>query len=104
MDGEVLKTSRIGRDRSGFGKFQRSITGLVDQGIPVMWGVMLGLLPEPEIPQASGGHMRLIIGYNLKTNEFLYTDSWGAEHALKRMPIANAYTMTTGIYYMEPMK
>lgn len=104
MDGEVLKTSRIGRDRSGFGKFQRSITGLVDQGIPVMWGVMLGLLPEPEIPQASGGHMRLIIGYNLKTNEFLYTDSWGADHALKRMPIANAYTMTTGIYYMEPMK
>jgi hypothetical protein len=104
MDGEVLKTSRIGRDRSGFGKFQRSITGLIDQGIPVMWGVMLGLLPEPEIPQAAGGHMRLIIGYNLKTNEFLYTDSWGAEHALKRMPIPNAYTMTTGIYYMEPMK
>ena len=104
MDGEVLKTSRTERDRSGFGKFQRSIAGLVDEGVPVMWGVMLGLLPEPEIPQASGGHMRLIIGYNLKTSEILYTDSWGAEHALKRMPVANAFAMTTGVYYMEPMK
>ncbi len=104
MDGEVLKTSRTSRDRSGFGKFQRSVTGLIDEGVPVMWGVMLGLLPEPEIPQARGGHMRLIIGYNNKTNELLYTDSWGAEHALKRMPVANAYAMTTGVYYMEPMK
>lgn len=104
MDGETLKASRTERDRSGYGKFQRGIAGLIDQGVPAMWGVMLGLLPEPEIPQASGGHMRLIIGYNLKTNEILYTDSWGAEHALKRMPIANAYAMTTGLYYMEPMK
>lgn len=103
MDGEVLKAARTERDRSGFGKFQRNVTGLIDQGIPVMWSVSLGLLPEPEIPQANGGHMRLIIGYNTKTSEILYTDSWGAEHALKRMPIANAYTMTTGMYYMEPM-
>lgn len=104
MDGETLKTSRTERDRSGYGKFQRGIASLIDQGVPAMWGVMLGLLPEPEIPQAAGGHMRLIIGYNLKTNEILYTDSWGAEHALKRMPIANAYAMTTGLYYMEPMR
>ncbi len=104
MDGQVLKTSRTERDRSGYGKFQRSLVSLIDQGIPIMWGVMLGLLPEPEIPQANGGHMRLIIGYNTKTGEILYTDSWGADHALKRMPIANAYTMTTGLYYMEPMK
>jgi len=104
MDGNVLKTSRTERDRSGFGKFQRGVAGLIEEGVPVMWGVILGLLPEPEIPQASGGHMRLIIGYNAKTNEILYSDSWGADHALKRMPISNAYAMTTGVYYMEPMK
>ena len=103
MDGEVLKVSRTERDRSGFGKFQRSVNGLIDQGIPVMWSVSLGLLPEPEIPQASGGHMRLIIGYNTKAGEILYTDSWGADHALKRMPVANAFAITTGMYYMEPM-
>jgi hypothetical protein len=32
----------------------------------------------------------------------LYSDSWGAAHALKRMPVANAYTMTNGLYYMQP--
>ena len=102
MDGEVLKVARTERDRSGFGKFQRTVASLIDQGIPIMWSVSLGLLPEKEIPQASGGHMRLIIGYNAKTSELLYSDSWGAEHALKRMPIANAYTMTNGTYYMQP--
>lgn len=104
MDGEVLKATRTERDRAGYGKFQRSIVDLIDKGVPVMWSVMLGLLPEKEIPQAAGGHMRLIIGYNTKTGELLYSDSWGAEHALKRMPMANAYAMTTGLYYMEPMK
>ncbi len=102
MDGEVLKVARTERDRSGFGKFQRTVASLIDQGIPIMWSVSLGLLPEKEIPQASGGHMRLIIGYNAKTSELIYSDSWGAEHALKRMPIANAYTMTNGTYYMQP--
>lgn len=102
MDGEVLKVARTERDRAGFGKFQRTVAGLIDQGIPIMWSVSLGLLPEQEIPQASGGHMRLIIGYNAKTGDALYSDSWGADHALKRMPLANAYTMTNGLYYMQP--
>ncbi|MES2594826.1 MAG: C39 family peptidase [Verrucomicrobiota bacterium] len=102
MDGEILKVARTERDRSGYGKFQRTIAGLIDQGIPVMWSVSLGLLPEKEIPQAEGGHMRLIIGYNAKTSEALYSDSWGADHALKRMPLANAYTMTNGLYIMQP--
>jgi hypothetical protein len=102
MDGEILKVARTERDRSGYGKFQRTIAGLIDQGIPLMWSVSLGLLPEKEIPQANGGHMRLIIGYNAKTGEALYSDSWGADHALKRMPLANAYTMTNGLYFMQP--
>ena len=46
--------------------------------------------------------MRLIIGYNNKTNELIYSDSWGARHAMKRMPSDNAFAMTTGLYYMEP--
>ncbi len=102
MDGEILKLARTERDRSGYAKFQRTVAGLIDQGIPIMWSVSLGLLPETGIPQANGGHMRLIIGYNTKTGEALYSDSWGAEHALKRMPLANAYTMTNGLYYMQP--
>jgi hypothetical protein len=46
--------------------------------------------------------MRLIIGYNDKTGEILYSDSWGAGHELKRMPLAQAVSMTTGLTTLEP--
>lgn len=105
MDGETLKVVKTEKDKSGYGKFQRSVESLIGQGIPVMWCVQVGLLPEPEIPQKGvSGHMRLIIGYNLKTNEILFSDSWGAEHALKRMPMDQARAITDAMYYMEPMK
>jgi hypothetical protein len=102
MDGETLKSVRA-HTQGELQHFQHEIQQHVDTGIPVLWSVRLGLLPEPEIPQAVGGHMRLIIGYNLKTQEILYTDSWGARHTLKRMPLANACTITTGLAVIEPL-
>jgi len=104
MDPVSLKNSKTVRSKAGFDKFQRSVAERIEKGIPLMWGVQLGLYPEADIPQAGGGHMRLIIGCNLKTGELLYSDSWGAEHAMKRMPMDNAYSMTTGLYYMEPFE
>ena len=102
MDAASLKESKTVKKKGEFEKFKREVTEKIDKGIPVMWGVELGLYPEAEIPQAHGGHMRLIIGYNNKTNELIYSDSWGAQHAMKRMPSDNAYSMTTGLYFMEP--
>jgi len=105
MDGATLQKAKVERDKAGFSKFQRNVQALIDRGIPVMWSVTVGMLPEPAIPQGGvGGHMRLIIGYNLKTSEILFSDSWGAEHALKRMPAAQAFAIMNGMYYMEPMK
>ena len=46
--------------------------------------------------------MRLIIGYNDKTKEVLYTDSWGAGHELKRMPEDWAWTITTSSMFIKP--
>jgi len=46
--------------------------------------------------------MRLIIGYNQKNDEILYSDSWGVGHELKRLPAADAWTMTTGTMSIEP--
>ena len=63
---------------------------------------MLGKVPETGIPQDAGGHMRLIIGYNSKSEEILYSDSWGAGHELKRMAAADAWTITTGTMSIEP--
>ena len=104
MDPASLKESKTVKKKGDFEKFKREVAEKIDKGIPVMWGVQLGLYPEPEIPQAQGGHMRLIIGYNNTTNELLYSDSWGAKHAMKRMPGDNAFSMTTGLYFMEPFE
>ena len=47
--------------------------------------------------------MRLIIGYNAKTNDIFYSDSWGAGHERKRMSAADAWTITTGLAKIEPL-
>ena len=86
-----------------FGKFQREIQRSIDEGIPLLWSVRLGFVPEKEIPQASGGHMRLIIGYNTATKEIVYSDSWGMGHEQKRMPLADAWTITNGLYSLQPI-
>jgi len=67
-----------------------------------MWSVHLGLFKEGDLPQSGGGHMRLIIGYNDTTNEVLFSDSWGAGHELKRINADEAWSMTSGLYGMEP--
>jgi hypothetical protein len=97
----VLKEVRT-RNKSDVGKFQRSVESHINEGTPLMWTVMLGKVPEKGIPQNAGGHMRLIIGYNNKTNEIIFTDSWGAGHEIKRMAIDDAWTITTGTMSIEP--
>ena len=100
MDGGTLRDARTS-SKSDLGRFSRDIQRAIDDGVPLLWTVMLGLLPEPDIPQAFGGHMRLIIGYNQRNDEIIYSDSWGAGHEEKRMPVADAWTMTTGLYTLE---
>lgn len=101
MKPKILKTARA--KLSGHQKrFHDEIRKQVNAGVPIFWSVMLGLYPEPEIPQASGGHMRLVIGYNDKTKEVLYTDTWGPGHELKRMPEDWAWTITTSCMFLKP--
>jgi hypothetical protein len=105
MDVEVRKEMRVnGSQKSKFTKFKKDVRAQVAKGIPLFWSVQLGIYPEPEIPQASGGHLRLIIGYNDKKKEILYTDTWGAGHELKRMPEDWAWTITRCLMYMKPLK
>ncbi len=102
FDPDSLKESRATPTKGSYTKFQREVADTINRGVPLMWCVQLGLYKEGDLPQTRGGHMRLIIGYNLKTNEILYSDSWGANHALKRMPMDDACAMTTALYYLEP--
>jgi len=102
MDVAVLRETRT-RNKSDVNRFEREIERKVDEGVPLLWTVMLGKVPEKGIPQNAGGHMRLIIGYNQPKQEILYTDSWGPGHELKRMSIDDAWTMTTGAMIIEPL-
>ena len=103
-DPEVLKEMKVnGAQMSKFKKFMKDVRDQIKKGIPLFWGVNLGIYPEPGIPQAGGGHLRLIIGYNDKKGEILYTDSWGAGHELKRMPCEWAWTITKSLMYMKPL-
>ena len=105
MDAEVLRDMKVnGAQRSKFTRFMKDVHDQVNKGIPLFWGVTLGTYPEPDIPQARGGHMRLIIGYNDKKKEVIYTDSWGAGHELKRMPAEWAWTISHCLMYMKPLR
>ncbi|MGB8168622.1 MAG: C39 family peptidase [Chthoniobacteraceae bacterium] len=102
MELPVLKEART-RNRAELGRFQREVQQHIEQGIPLLWSVQLGIVKEPGIPQNAGGHMRLIIGYNVKTNELIFSDSWGAGHEQKRMSIDDGWTITTGLAAIEPL-
>ena len=103
MDSLVLKDARAA-DKSGFKSFHDSVKTYIDSGVPLIWSCILGKFPEnpPLSIQGAGGHMRMIVGYNAKTAEILYSDSWGPGHELKRMPEAEAWAILTGLYVLKP--
>ncbi len=95
-----------GRRRVSEKEFISLVKEYADKGVPLLWGLALGEKPEdPPLPgdgQVRGGHMRMIIGYNLAKNQVLFTDSWGAGHELKRMAMLDAYDVTLGLFSMAP--
>ncbi len=100
-DAELLRKARAGKN-SQVNKWLKDIKKSIDGGSPVIWLVMVGIYQEEiPLPQDRGGHARLIIGYNLKNKTIIYTDSWGAEHARKTMPAADAIGMTMGRYIIK---
>ena len=59
LDPDVLR--EVSGKGSGFDRFMRVVQDNIDAGVPVMWGLQLGLYPEngEKTPQVSSGHMRL---------------------------------------------
>ncbi len=101
MDPKVIYRMRLKDPR--FKKFSSGVRQQVNAGIPVFWGVTLGIFPERGVnPQTAGGHMRLIIGYNDKKKEVLFTDTWGEGHELKRMPEDWAFAITHDAFFLKP--
>lgn len=103
MDPALYREIRL-KKTADFGKFQREIQRSIDEGIPLLWSVQLGMVAETGLnPQSRGGHMRLIVGYDPATKEVLYSDSWGMGHEEKRMSWEDAWTITSGLSIMQPI-
>ncbi|MES2705351.1 MAG: C39 family peptidase [Verrucomicrobiota bacterium] len=90
-------------------KFQRMVKDNVDKGVPILWSLTLGMYPEngKDAMQSGGGHMRLIIGYNVKDAAnpvLIFSDSWGAGHEKKTMDMASAFAATNGLIVLEPQQ
>jgi|GEM_PF-199001 len=85
-------------------RFAKMIQENIDRGVPLLWALQLGLVPEePDTAlQVGGGHMRLIIGYNIPREEIIFSDSWGAGHEKKRMKLTDAIKASYGVYSVEP--
>ncbi len=103
MDPEILLAARTAQ-KQGMNQFVKNIRLYVDQGVPLLWSCLVGMYPEtPPLGQEGAfGHVRLIIGYNTKTGDILYSDSWGPSHALKRLPLDKAWAMTKGLIVLKP--
>ena len=100
---EIYKQVRL-KSHADFGRFQREIQRSIDEGTPLLWSVRLGIVSESNTPhQRTGGHMRIIVGYNWTTREILYSDSWGQGHEEKRMPLDDAWTITVDLSSLQPL-
>ena len=83
-------------------QFKKSIFDSIDRGKPLVWALILGRVNEPEAPQLTGGHMRLIIGYNKEKDEIYYSDTWGKGHEKKTMPMASAFYASCALWEIRP--
>lgn len=100
-DAKLLLECRAGKPNQ-VNKWLRDIQKHIDAGSPVVWGVTVGIFPEEvSLPQSRGGHLRLIIGYNLKEKTIIFSDSWGAAHARKTMDADKALSITSGRYVIK---
>jgi hypothetical protein len=99
---DVYKEHRLERLKSDYRRFQSDIKRHIDTGVPLTWSVILGRVEEQGLRQTGGRHMRLIIGYNAKAHQLIYSDSWGTRHEFKRMPMEDAWSITTSVDLVAP--
>lgn len=103
MDAALLRKVMV-KQTSELAQFKAQIKASTSAGVPMLWSCIVGKFPEvpPINPPGTYGHMRLIIGFNEKTGDLIYSDTWGAGHELKRIPLEDAWTVTMGLHVLKP--
>ncbi|MBQ9727474.1 MAG: hypothetical protein IJV65_08220 [Kiritimatiellae bacterium] len=83
--------------------FEENVVREIAAGRPLLWGVVLGVVPEPNVEERSrAGHLRLIVGYANGGATVLYSDPWGPDCPVKRMASADACAITQSLHVLEP--
>lgn len=91
------------RNKKDIGLFERTLRDNLSGGRPLLWWVNLGYVKEdPEFPRAEGEYLRIIIGYDKKSNDVIYSDSLGEGHEKKKMGVGSAFAITSGLLLIEP--
>ena len=103
MDAALLRKVKV-RQAQELAAFKKQVRTYAAEGVPLIWSCVVGKYPEvpPINPPGTYGHIRLIIGYNDKTGELLYSDSWGPGNELKRIPFDDAWAMMLGLHVLKP--
>lgn len=98
---DILREAKCAN--GAYEKFWQYVVEATERGLPLLWALHLGQYPETgmENPQGGGGHMRTIIGYNAKTEEVIFSDSWGAGHEFKKMKGRDACAATLGLFLIN---
>jgi hypothetical protein len=93
--------------------FERAISHRMDDRANVTdwsaWAAKLAAQDKTEIPAeitqtpVDGGHQRMIIGYNARTNEIAISDSWSKAFAIRWMTLDEANAINQGrTFVIEP--
>lgn len=84
-------------------KWMAPIRKSIMSGVPVLWSVFAsGLYTSSDTSSVGGAHMRLIIGFNPKSNTIVYSDSWGQATTKRVMSMEEAYAATSGASVLQP--
>ena len=101
-DGETLRDARAETPQKQR-LWLKKARDYLDAGVPVVWGVYCGLLPEQgRMVSSRGGHLRLLVGYDEAQSLVYYSDTWGPGHECKPMPLADAIAITRSRFALLP--
>ena len=84
-------------------RFRRAVARGLSRGRPALWGVVLGIVPEPGPigAAARGGHVRLLVGFDPERGLVSYSDPWAPDCAVKEMPEEDACAVTMALWALE---
>ena len=99
---EVFKNARC-RNEKMVEKFNKNVKEYLEKGIPLIWVTYTFSNTAKGQPMGEiSMHMRIINGYNEKSNNIIYTDSWGKGHEKKRLSLNDAWARTLMLIAVSP--